>query len=71
VDWQASSNGSWSTIDLHRQWPAATRLVAPGASVSDQFLIPADATPGAYRVLKRLNTGGTPIEITAQVTVVT
>jgi hypothetical protein len=69
VGWLTSQSGTWTPVELNRQWPAAERLVQPGETFSLAFKLP-DTAAGTYRVSKLVQTTGPQSEITADVTVV-
>ena len=67
--WQKLENGTWTDIPLNRPVPVALRFVQPGASFSHEFAVPSDATPGDYRLVKRVDSGGAPADVVALVRV--
>lgn len=69
IAWQQLVNGSWTDIPLNRPVPLAIRLVQPATAFSHEFAIPSDATPGDYRLVKHLSSGGAPTDVVALVRV--
>jgi len=69
VTWQIHRDGAWTEIPLGRPVPAVLIFVQPGQTFAHDFLVPADAVPGDYRVLKGISGGGPQVEVAAAVTV--
>ena len=69
VAWQKLVNGSWTDIPLNRPVPLAIRFVQPATAFSHEFAVPSDATPGDYRLVKQVNSGGAPADVVALVRV--
>ncbi len=67
--WQIYRDGDWDDIPLNRPVPAILLYVQPGNTFTEDFLVPQDAVPGRYRLLKQINFGGPSIDVTAEVTV--
>jgi hypothetical protein len=60
-----NADGSWTGVPTGLFFPSVVEQLTPGAAYSEQAQIPADAAPGAYRLLDTLIGGGGPITVSA------
>jgi hypothetical protein len=62
-------DGTWASVPAEYFFPSIAERLRPGASYSEQAMIPADAVPGAYRVLDTMIGGGGTLSFAVPFTV--